>query len=75
MANITRTTEYTTSGTEVLSKLTISIQERCDSCIQKALHMATFASGPLYFCGHHFRENERALTEKANRIYNGKDYE
>jgi len=38
---------------------------KCDICPARAVHETTFASGPLYFCNHHFVENQEALQAIA----------
>ena len=41
--------------------------DRCDraECGAQALVRADFASGPLFFCGHHWREVADAATRAA----------
>jgi hypothetical protein len=41
--------------------------DRCDSaeCGAQALVRAQFAAGPLFFCGHHWREVAEAATRAA----------
>ncbi|CAB4153288.1 hypothetical protein UFOVP621_65 [uncultured Caudovirales phage] len=38
--------------------------ERCDSCSARAQYEVSFSSGMLYFCGHHFKQNEKAFKYK-----------
>jgi hypothetical protein len=38
---------------------------RCDRCGSRAYFMTVFDSGDLYFCRHHFIQNEEALREMA----------
>jgi len=42
--------------------------ERCDSCIQVAKYRVEMASGPLFFCGHHYTKAAAALMELAEAI-------
>ena len=41
--------------------------DRCDraECGAQALVRAQFAAGPLFFCGHHWREVAEAATRAA----------
>lgn len=42
----------------------VTTKERCDSCSAKAQYEVTFSLGMLYFCNHHFKENEKAFKYK-----------
>jgi hypothetical protein len=61
-----------TETTETPQKV-IQPQDRCDRCIGKAVYMVVFASGDLYFCGHHFRDNEDHFINTALNIYDEDD--
>ena len=43
--------------------------DRCDACPAAAKVVAKFLNGELMFCGHHAREKENSLIEKAIEIY------
>jgi hypothetical protein len=43
----------------VINQVTTS--ESCDSCSARAQYEVTFSSGILYFCGHHFKQNEKSF--------------
>jgi hypothetical protein len=61
-----------TEATEAPQKV-IQPQDRCDRCIAKAVYMVVFLSGDLYFCGHHFRDNEDHFINTALNIYDEDD--
>ena len=42
-------------------RITVSV-ERCDRCIAEAMWAYSGPAGTLYFCGHHGRLHEAALT-------------
>lgn len=56
-----------------VSEKIIQPQDRCDRCIAKAAYMVSFASGDLYFCGHHFRDNEDVFLNTALNVYDEDD--
>lgn len=39
--------------------------ERCDACLAQSYFMVVFDSGNLFFCNHHYNENEALIFEKA----------
>ena len=45
----------------------MSIIDRCDhaECGAQGLVQAQFATGPLFFCGHHWREVAKTATQAA----------
>jgi hypothetical protein len=43
----------------------VTARQLCDVCGFQAYHMVVLASGRLFFCGHHFRENEVGLHDVA----------
>lgn len=61
--------------TEVMkvSKKIIQPQDRCDSCIAKAAYVVAFSAGSLYFCGHHFRNNEEYFINNSLNIFDEND--
>jgi hypothetical protein len=42
----------------------VNTSERCDSCPARAQYEVIFSLGMLYFCNHHFKENEKAFKYK-----------
>lgn len=74
-----RTVQHDVRGRRVVVVATpettkvITAYDRCDRCIAKAVYMVVFNNGDLYFCAHHFRENEDAFMEKALDIYDEDD--
>jgi hypothetical protein len=61
------------TDTPETSEKIIQPKDRCDRCIAKAAYMVVFTSGDLYFCGHHFRENEQHFVDTALNIYDEDD--
>jgi hypothetical protein len=61
-----------TNEVETSEKI-ITPKDYCDRCIAKAAYMVVFLSGDLYFCGHHFRENEKHFVNTALNIYDEND--
>jgi hypothetical protein len=47
----------------------LTATDRCDQCTARAMVRATFATGELYFCGHHARETGYTLVLKARNVY------
>ena len=43
----------------------LTAHDRCDRCGHQAYYLTVFDSGELYFCYHHFKENEENLREHA----------
>jgi hypothetical protein len=39
--------------------------ERCDQCGAQSYYMVSFEYGTLFFCHHHYKENEDKLFETA----------
>lgn len=39
--------------------------EMCDLCTSQSYFMVVLEAGNLFFCNHHFNENEAVLFEKA----------
>ena len=52
-----------------VSTVELTAEDRCDKCSARALVRATFATGELYFCGHHARETGYMLVMKATSVY------
>ena len=52
-----------------LSKRELTLNDRCDACSAAARVVTTFLNGELMFCGHHAREQYKALKAKAVEVY------
>ena len=47
---------------------------KCDVCPARAMHESNFSTGSLYFCNHHFEENQAAIQLVAiNSIQIGQE--
>lgn len=51
----------------------LKVSDRCDRCQAQAFVKVSGTSGELYFCGHHFRKHEEALTKYAYEIIDERD--
>jgi hypothetical protein len=58
--------DSTETGT--LEKLWETQFERCDVCPQSAYFVATFSTGKLFFCRHHFLANKDSIYESAEDV-------
>lgn len=47
----------------------LTAADRCDACSAAAKVIATFLNGELLFCGHHARDLEKHLKNKAVTVY------
>jgi hypothetical protein len=47
----------------------LTLQDRCDSCSAAAKVIATFLNGELMFCGHHAKDKQSTLIEKALSVF------
>ena len=43
----------------------LTAQDRCDQCSAEALVLVKGVTGVLMFCGHHYNQNEEALSTFA----------
>ena len=70
MDTMTAPQPTTASAHGVLTKL-----DRCDAkgCPAQAFVLVQFVTGELYFCGHHFNENEAGLFDTAVDIIDERD--
>jgi hypothetical protein len=48
----------------------LKAKDRCDACGAQARYRAYFWTGDLLFCGHHYRQNQEAISEQALGISN-----
>jgi hypothetical protein len=55
--------------TDVIEKVALTAEDRCDRCTARALVRAKLKSGELYFCGHHARETGYTLVLQAVEVY------
>jgi hypothetical protein len=46
----------------------LDANDRCDKCSSQAYFLTILDSGELYFCRHHFLQNEEILRELAHYI-------
>lgn len=58
---------------DTAERVTLTLNDRCDSCSAAALVVATFLNGELMFCGHHARNLNAELTKKAVSVYDPQD--
>lgn len=56
-----------------VSKKIIQPRDLCDSCVAKAAYVVVFSAGSLYFCGHHFRNNEEYFINNSLNIFDEDD--
>lgn len=47
----------------------LTLNDRCDSCSAAAQVVFTFLNGELMFCGHHSKQNKKALLNKSISIW------
>jgi hypothetical protein len=47
--------------------------DRCDQCSAEALVLVKGVTGELMFCGHHYNQNESALTNFAYETIDERD--
>lgn len=43
----------------------LTLIDRCDRCGAQAFVRATFESGPILLCGHHYTAHHKVLAQKA----------
>ena len=54
---------------DVIEKIELTANDRCDRCSARAMVRATLKNGELYFCGHHAKETGYTLALQALEIY------
>lgn len=54
--------------------LTLTAADRCDRCGAQARVRVALASGELLFCGHHAKEHEPVLRERALSWYDDSEH-
>jgi hypothetical protein len=54
---------------DVIEKVELTADDRCDRCSARALVRATLKTGKLYFCGHHAKETGYTLVLKSVEVY------
>jgi len=59
--------------TEEISKVELKVSDRCDRCGAQAFVLVQGVTGELMFCGHHYTENEKALTNFAFNVFDHRD--
>lgn len=47
--------------------------DRCDRCGAQAWVVTHLAHGPIYWCNHHWRKHETAITAAGARVYDELD--
>ncbi len=52
----------------------LKIADRCDRCGAQAFVLVKGMSGELMFCGHHYHQNQEALTKFAYEIVDETGY-
>ena len=52
----------------------LKLADRCDRCGAQAFVIVKGVSGELYFCGHHYGQNEKALVKFAYEIVDERKY-
>ena len=51
----------------------LSPKDRCDQCWAEALVLVKGVTGELMFCGHHYHQNEKALSTFAYETIDERD--
>ena len=54
---------------DLIEKIELTANDRCDRCSARALVKATLKSGELFFCGHHAKETGYSLLLQALEVY------
>lgn len=60
--------------TDVIEKVKLTAEDRCDRCGARAMVRATLKTGDLLFCGHHAKETGYTLVLKAVEVYDPEGY-
>lgn len=59
---------------DVIEKVELTAEDRCDRCGARAMVRATLKTGELYFCGHHAKETGYTLLLKTVSVYDPEGY-
>ena len=59
---------------DVIEKVELTAEDRCDRCGARAMVRATLKTGELYFCGHHAKETGYTLLLKTTSVYDPEGY-
>lgn len=54
---------------DLIEKVELTANDRCDRCSARAMVRATLKSGELFFCGHHAKETGYKLILQAVEVY------
>ena len=54
---------------DVIERVELTANDRCDRCSARALVRAKLKNGELYFCGHHAKETGYTLVLQAVEVY------
>ena len=54
---------------DVIERVELTADDRCDRCSARALVRATLKNGALFFCGHHAKETGYTLLLQAVEVY------
>lgn len=60
--------------TEAPKTRTMNAADRCDSCGAQAYASATFITGELLFCGHHFTRHEAKIAETSVSVLDERSF-
>jgi ribosomal protein L37E len=52
----------------------IKVADRCDRCGAQAFVLVKGVTGELYFCGHHYVQNQDALSKFAYEIVDEREH-
>lgn len=50
---------------KTIEKEWVTAKERCDACPSQSYYMVVFETGELFFCRHHYLQNEASFYETA----------
>lgn len=59
---------------DVIEKIELTAEDRCDRCNARAMVRAKLKSGELYFCGHHAKETGYTLLMQSIEVYDPEGY-
>lgn len=59
---------------DVIEKVELTAEDRCDRCGARAMVRATLKTGDLYFCGHHAKETGYTLLQRTISVYDPEGY-
>jgi len=57
----------------MIKESVLQVIDRCDACQAQAFVIVKGVSGELYFCGHHYAKNEKALETFAYEVIDERD--